>query len=121
MPAPRRRSAARPLVAGPRWFAARGSLLPLTVVLACGVMAGCTAPPRTPPPNPIVSALPTPAVDAGRSDPVADPLYPDYGNAALDVLHYSLDLGWSPNRTELTGTATLTIRAVHTVTELALD
>jgi aminopeptidase N len=102
MPPPRRRAAAA-----------------LTALLA--VLAGCTAPPRTPPPNPIVSALPAPAADAGRSDPVADPLYPDYGNPALDVLHYRLDLSWSPGQTELTGTATLTIRTVRPVTALALD
>ncbi|MGE5828709.1 MAG: M1 family peptidase, partial [Micromonosporaceae bacterium] len=106
------------MAAARRWAALRGLLAAL---LGVGVAAGCTTPNRPPPPDPVVTALPSPAADAGRSDPVADPIYPDYGNPALDVLHYGLDLGWSPTPTELTATATLTIRAARPVTELALD
>lgn len=59
--------------------------------------------------------------DKGRSEPVADPVYPDYGNPDLDVLHYRLELGWSPERKTLTGEAVLTIRPVARVDELVLD
>ncbi|NUR30131.1 MAG: M1 family metallopeptidase [Catenulispora sp.] len=60
---------------------------------------------------------------AGKSTPVVDDVYPQYGDAATDVLHYGLDLKWDPARKMLTGTAKLTIRAAkptdHFVLELA--
>ena len=84
-------------------------------------VGGCTPNRADPPPNPIVSGLPDPGPDAGRSDPVADPVYPAYGNPALDVLRYQLDLAWSPPQHQLRGTATLTIRVATPVEELALD
>jgi aminopeptidase N len=59
--------------------------------------------------------------EAGRSEPVADPIYPDFGNRSMDVLAYDLDLAWDPARRLLTGTATLTIRPTTDVTEIALD
>lgn len=52
---------------------------------------------------------------------VRDPVYPEYGNAALDVLAYGLDLSWDPEQEELAGVATLLIRAVEAVSELTLD
>jgi aminopeptidase N len=57
----------------------------------------------------------------GRSHPVADPVYPDYGNPSLDVLHYGLSLAWNPPKRLLTGTATLIIRAAKPTGELRLD
>ncbi len=57
----------------------------------------------------------------GRSTPVADASYPERGNADLDVLHYDLALRWAPDTATLTGTTTLTVRAVHPVTALSLD
>ncbi len=49
----------------------------------------------------------------GRSTPVADPYYPDYGNPNIDVLHYGLDLTWSPDDQELAGVAVVTLRATR--------
>jgi aminopeptidase N len=70
-----------------------------------------------PPAGPVAAADP----EAGLSRPVADPLYPAYGNPALDVLHYNLSLAWSPTDERLTATATLTIRAMAAVGEITLD
>lgn len=58
---------------------------------------------------------------AGQSEPVADGSYPQYGNASLDVLHYGLELAWAPDSKTLTGTATVTVRAVRAVPEISLD
>ena len=60
-------------------------------------------------------------IEAGRSDTVRDPIYPEYGNAALDVLAYRLDLDWDPDTRELSGVATLTIRAITPVSAVQLD
>ncbi|WP_433076318.1 M1 family metallopeptidase [Dactylosporangium sp. CA-052675] len=57
----------------------------------------------------------------GTSSPVADPIYPAYGNPALDVLHYDLALTWAPEPRTLTGTATIRVRAVHAVDAVRLD
>src|SRR5574341_616327 len=48
-----------------------------------------TAPPSTAPAGPSYSE--------GQSDPVADPVYPDFGHPDVDVLHYALDLRWEPS------------------------
>jgi aminopeptidase N len=56
----------------------------------------------------------------GRSTPVTDSVYPQYGNPALDVLSYTLALSWAPARRELAGTATLAIRAVVPVSQVWL-
>ncbi|MEZ0110851.1 aminopeptidase N [Catenulispora sp. EB89] len=58
---------------------------------------------------------------AGRSHPVADDMYPQYGDPATDVLHYGLDLKWDPTATVLTGTATLTVRAAQPTNRFILD
>jgi aminopeptidase N len=58
---------------------------------------------------------------AGRSTPVADDEYPQYGDPATDVLHYGLDLKWDPKATVLTGTATLTVRAAKPTDHFVLD
>lgn len=73
-------------------------------------------------PGALESAPPAEAdLDRGRSTPVADPVYPAYGNPAVDVLHYRLDLGWSPAARELTGTAVVTLRTTRRVEEIVLD
>ncbi|WP_049562481.1 M1 family metallopeptidase [Nonomuraea sp. SBT364] len=75
----------------------------------------------------VASAAPTaPPMDLapyakGRSQPVQDPVYPAYGNPSIDVLHYGLELGWQPSGRSLTGTATLTVRAVERLSEIRLD
>lgn len=57
----------------------------------------------------------------GRSTPVADDVYPQYGDPATDVLHYGLDLAWAPTTETLTGTATLTVRAAKATDHFVLD
>ena len=87
----------------------------------------CTSTPPDPSPSaatPAASA--TPGTDygvwaAGRSTPVADPLYPEKGNAGLDVLHYGLKLDWQPASKVLTGVATLRIRPVADAPRITLD
>jgi aminopeptidase N len=89
------------------------------------VLSGCipdNPPEPPPPPIPTISGPEvTLDVEAGRSDTVRDPIYPDYGNAALDVLAYHLVLKWDKDRSELSGVATLTIRAITPVTSVQLD
>jgi aminopeptidase N len=88
-------------------------------------LAGCT--PGTPTTDPSSTTTQTTEpdagldVEAGRSNPVRDPVYPDYGNTSLDVLAYRLVLAWNDDAQELTGTATLTIRAAAPVADLQLD
>ncbi|MGI5242843.1 M1 family metallopeptidase [Dactylosporangium sp. CA-139066] len=97
----------------------------VAAVAAVVVLAGCTGanqdarPLRTPSPG--VSAPAVATTFDGTSAPVADPIYPAYGNPALDVLHYGLDLSWSPPDRALTGTATIRLRAVTAVSRVQLD
>jgi aminopeptidase N len=58
---------------------------------------------------------------AGRSTPVADDVYPQYGDPATDALHYGLNLTWDPAAKVLTGTATLTVRAAKPTDHFVLD
>lgn len=58
---------------------------------------------------------------AGRSTPVKDTLYPERGNPAVDVLHYDLALAWAPSTTQLTGTATINLRAAADQSQISLD
>ncbi len=94
-------------------------------VVAVGALAGCVPGPptlsHTPSPSPPAPVLPTLDVEVGLSDPVRDPLYPDYGNVSVDVLAYWLDLAWDPVSEKLTGTATLELRAVTSISEITLD
>ena len=89
------------------------------------VLTGCTPDPPAPDPSPSTSRTPVPDVildiEAGRSDTVRDPIYPEYGNAALDVLAYRLKLDWNPDVRELSGVATLTVRAITAVSTVQLD
>jgi len=71
-------------------------------------------------PGPAPAPAP-PSYSAGRSQPVADPVYPDFGNPAIDVLHYQLALRWAPSTRTLSGTATLAIRATRDIDEIRLD
>jgi len=111
----------------------RGHRVLVVVACAAVLLTGCTSQPAATPgqsaspgPSPSASDATVPAVDyavwaAGRSTPVADPIYPKRGNATVDVLHYGLELGWSPTTKTLTGTATLRIRPTADATELKLD
>jgi len=111
-----------------------GVTRPLAVgvaLLAALTAAACVDPGPRPPGSPVTTNPPAvppvaggPAAldpDRGLSRPRKDPVYPDYGNPSLDVLAYELALAWSPERRELAGTATLTIRAAAAVRDLALD
>jgi hypothetical protein len=99
---------------------------PLVVCLVL-LLTGCTpdkpaaAPPATALPVPSASAVDYTAWAAGRSAPVADPLYPKHGTPGLDVLHYGLRLDWKPTTQTLTGTATLQIRPTVDAAALTLD
>jgi aminopeptidase N len=95
-------------------------------LVATVLLAGCTPDAKTPPAPASSSAAPAAVVDyatwqGGRSTPVSEPLYPKRGNAGLDVLHYGLDLDWSPTTKVLTGTATLRLRPVEDAAEISLD
>jgi aminopeptidase N len=100
-----------------------------TPLVACLVLllAGCTSAKPAPVAAPAGSAAPSPATTdyrawaAGRSAPVADPLYPEHGTPALDVLHYGLRLAWAPATEVLTGAATLQIRPTANAPALTLD
>jgi aminopeptidase N len=100
----------------------RHTPLVLTAVL---LLAGCTTPSKaTPTTSPKSAAAPVQdysAWDAGKSTPVADPLYPKHGNPAVDVLHYGLELAWAPATKTLTGSATLQIRPVQDAPDVKLD
>src|SRR5689334_18078391 len=87
--------------------------LTLAVVL---LTAGCT-----PAPAPRKASVDYGVWAAGRSTPVADPLYPEKGNPGLDVLHYGLELDWKPDTKVLTGVATLRIRPVADAPGITLD
>jgi len=96
---------------------------PLIVCLVL-LLAGCTT--ARPFAAPSSTAPAAPAVDysawaAGRSTPVADPLYPNHGTPDLDVLHYGLELAWEPATRTLTGTATLQIRPTADAPAMTLD
>jgi aminopeptidase N len=98
--------------------------LPLLLVTA--VMAACSFTPdkdgsahrqRSAPPVPNLATM----YAAGRSQPVADPYYPERGHPAVDVLHYDLALTWSPSSKQLSGTATLAVRAAEETDNVGLD
>jgi aminopeptidase N len=94
----------------------------ILVAATCLVaLAGCTNEPPTPTPSATPTTGPTLDIEPGLSEPVPEPLYPEYGNPSIDVLAYDLALAWDPDDEELTGTATLTVRAVAPVTEVTLD
>jgi aminopeptidase N len=116
----------------PRRSPSRTAAAALAGLTVAALAAGCTLGPASgqwaplpagtaaPGPSPEAPPVPVPAIPGGSS-PVADPVYPDYGNPALDVLHYDLKLRWSPTDKRLTGTATLKIRAAANTDDLVLD
>jgi aminopeptidase N len=86
-------------------------------VVGVVLLAGCTTGDTDPKPTHAA----TPDYSAARSAPVADPIYPRYGNPSLDVLHYDLALSYTPGANQLAGTATLRIRIAAAVDRLTLD
>lgn len=106
---------------GRRWAAALAAVA-LTAAACQGASRSDGAPSRSSASAPGVAPAPAaPRYLAGRSQPVADPVYPEFGNPALDVLHYGLALRWEPSRHRLSGTATLTVRAARGIDQLRLD
>jgi aminopeptidase N len=104
--------------------------LSAALVGGCTSLAGCTSSSTTWKPRPssaAAEASPSAAGtsygtwDAGRSTPTADKIYPKYGNAAVDVLHYGLELTWAPDTKTLTGRATIQLRAAADLTAIMLD
>jgi aminopeptidase N len=118
---------ARPVLAGRRLVAA----LAVAAVAATACQGPTTPDPARSDPaatgSSVTATSGTPAApaapdyQAGRSRPVADPVYPSVGNPALDVLHYKLALRWSPSRRTLSGEATLSVRVAKPTDELRLD
>lgn len=103
--------------------------LPRALALGAAGLAltACTdssALPLEPEDGPVSSAdgaLTSEDLDAARSQPVSDPVYPDRGAAYLDTLHYQLDLDWDVPTTTLTGTATITFGVTETRDEVTFD
>ncbi|MGH3658071.1 MAG: M1 family metallopeptidase [Micromonosporaceae bacterium] len=93
----------------------------LALVTIATLLAGCQSGGGQP--GEIAGTASPPAIDLdkGRSDPVADPLYPEYGNPALDILHYDLALSWAPTTRRLAGEAVVTLRTTKRVDALVLD
>jgi aminopeptidase N len=108
-----------------RRLAAAFAIVALTATACQGPRRSEQEPPRpsasTPSTSAPQAAPATPSYSAGRSQPVADPVYPDFGNPAIDVLHYELALSWAPSTRTLSGSATLTIRATRDIGEIRLD
>jgi aminopeptidase N len=100
------------------------AVLPLLLIAA--LTAACSSAPDKGDPHRQRTETPTaPGLAAkyatGRSEPVADTVYPERGHPAVDVLHYDLALTWSPPKKELTGTATLAVRAAAGTDNFTLD
>ena len=96
----------------------------VAVALAVTVLtAGCDDRPagRATPSTSAAAPIDYSAWAEGTSQPVADPIYPQHGNAGLDVLHYGLELSWAPATRTLTGLATLRIRPTADAAEINLD
>ncbi|MEU7946494.1 M1 family metallopeptidase [Micromonospora taraxaci] len=102
----------------------------VAVLASMTLLAGCTADPPAAPTKGGTSATPSgaptlsgpyAAFAAGMSKPVVDPLYPERGTDAVDVLHYGLDLDWSPTKRTLTGTATVHLRPSRDASSVSLD
>lgn len=103
-----------------------GRRLPVVLAVVALATAACEGASRSDQPSrgsvPKAAAAPAaPSYRAGLSQPVTDPVYPDIGNPAVDVLHYALALRWAPSKATLSGIATLTIRAARDTDQIRLD
>ncbi|MDQ3629380.1 MAG: M1 family metallopeptidase [Actinomycetota bacterium] len=105
----------------------------LVTGLLCLPLVACTdssglARPERPEPGPGPSPTQSPVggqvpedLDAARSQPVADPVYPGRGEPTLDTLHYHLDLDWDVSTTTLNGVATITFGVTETREDVTFD
>ena len=66
-------------------------------------------------------AGPAVAADSIGAPGVGDPFFPLAGNGGIDVTDYGLDLAYDPGTRQLTGTATLRIRATQDLSRFDLD
>ncbi|WP_344498121.1 M1 family metallopeptidase [Dactylosporangium maewongense] len=97
----------------------RPPLRVLSILTTAVLLAGCTSSGAVDldrPPQPLAVGN----ID-GTSTPVADPVYPAYGNPSVDVLHYGLALAWAPQTKTLTGKATVKLRVLRAAPALKLD
>jgi aminopeptidase N len=101
-------------------------VVPAFAVLA--LAAGCTGTTKPPAAPKASGPSPAAAIDgnyqkwaAGASTPVADPIYPQYGNPAIDTLHYDLAIRWSQADAAFMNTATIQLRAAKPVARITLD
>lgn len=72
-------------------------------------------------PTSTTSTTSTTIVGARPAATLGDVLFPDLGNAGIDVTHYDLALAWEPLTGVLTATATLDIEAASPLAEFHLD
>jgi Peptidase family M1 domain/Peptidase M1 N-terminal domain len=87
---------------------------------ARAVEAPLPAPPAPPPPaQPVPPSTPAGCGAGARS--TGDRLFPQIGNGGYDVEHYDLALAYEPIVDTLSGTATITARATHCLTEYSFD
>ncbi|WP_331766328.1 M1 family metallopeptidase [Embleya sp. NBC_00896] len=75
--------------------------------------------------TPVLTALLVGASQGGGATPGApgagDPYFPLSGNGGYHVLHYGLDLGYTPATRQLEGTADLTVTATQKLSSFNLD
>jgi aminopeptidase N len=75
--------------------------------------------------TPVLAALLAGASQGGGGTPGApsagDPYFPQSGDGGYHVVHYGLDLGYTPATRKLTGTAVLTSRATQDLSAFYLD
>ena len=97
--------------------------LPLAACTESSGLTGGDGPEPAPAASPTQSdELQAPeSLDAARSQPVADPVYPGRGEPYLDTLHYHLDLDWDVTTTTLNGTATITFGVTETRERITFD
>ena len=105
-----------------RGLAAALALVALTATACQGASHSDQGAPRSSASASGAAAAPAaPTYHAGRSQPVADPIYRDFGNPAVDVLHYDLALRWAPSTKTLSGSVKLTIRVTRDIDQIRLD
>ena len=69
----------------------------------------------------VLPAAKPPTVFTPGADGAGDPYFPLDGNGGYDVEHYDLDLTYDPDTDELSGTATIDVRATQNLSAFNLD
>jgi aminopeptidase N len=104
----------------------RAGIAAVTVCVALSACSNAPVPPKSPRNGqlPLPAAAPGPTAPSstdGWSQPTADPVYPQRGDANIDVGAYRLVMNWAPDDRILTGSAELSIRAARATNEARLD